>query len=66
LRDSELRNAVLRLPYFVYNNSAKAFTYGGAYPGTLHAFGKADQFQQTTLWGGPRGGNTTCCATILK
>jgi hypothetical protein len=53
-------------PYFAYNNSAKAFTYGGDYPGTQNDFGQADQFQQTKQCGGPRGPNSTYCATILK
>jgi hypothetical protein len=54
-------------PYPWYSlNKAGYYTYGGDYPGTLKDFGQADQFQQTKQCPGPRGPNTTYCATVLK
>ncbi len=53
-------------PWYAYNGAAKAFTYGGDYPGTTKDFGQASQFQQTKNCPGPRGPNTTYCATVLK
>ncbi|HEU4782309.1 MAG TPA: hypothetical protein VFS83_03115, partial [Ktedonobacterales bacterium] len=47
-------------------NKAGYYTYGGDYPGTQKDFGQADQFQQTRQCPGPRGPNTTYCATVLK
>lgn len=53
-------------PFFAYNNAAKAFTYGGDYPGTSNDFGQADQFQQTENCGGPFGANSTYCSTVVQ
>ena len=52
-------------PWFSLNK-AGYYTYGGDYPGTLKDFGQADQFQPTEQCPGPRGPNTTYCATVLK
>ena len=53
-------------PWYAYNGTARAFTYGGDYPGTTKDFGQADQFQQTMQCPSPTGPNTTYCATILR
>ncbi len=53
-------------PWFAYNGTSKAFTYGGDYPGTSDDFGQAAQFQQETNCPSPSGPNTTYCATVLK
>jgi len=53
-------------PWFAFNGTSKAFTYGGDYPGTTKDFGQADQFQQTEQCPGPFGPDTTYCATILR
>lgn len=53
-------------PWFAYNSSAHAYTYGGDYAGTTNDFGQADQFQQTLACPSPSGPNTTYCATVLK
>jgi hypothetical protein len=49
-----------------YTLGTSGFHYGIDYPDTKEDFGKADQFQQTPLCGGPFGANSTFCATILK
>jgi hypothetical protein len=53
-------------PWYAYNGAAKAFTYGGDYPGTTSDFGQANQFAPTTQCPSPSGPNTTYCATVLK
>ncbi|HLJ65737.1 MAG TPA: hypothetical protein VKX16_00075 [Chloroflexota bacterium] len=53
-------------PWYAYNDSLKAFTYGGDYPGTSEDFGQANQFQQQLLCPGPFGPDTTYCATVIK
>jgi hypothetical protein len=53
-------------PWYAFNGSLNAFTYGGDYPGTTDDFGQADQFQQTMNCGGPFGPDSTYCATLLK
>jgi hypothetical protein len=53
-------------PWFAFNGSLKAFTYGGDYPGTKNDFGQAAQFDETTDCPGPFGPDTTYCSTILK
>ena len=42
------------------------FHYGVDFPGTVDDFGKADQFQQTAMCGGPFGPNSTYCSTIVQ
>ncbi len=66
LRRRELRHTLLAPTLVRLQQAAKAFTYGGDYPGTTQDFGQADQFQQTTQCGGPFGANSTYCATVLK
>ncbi len=53
-------------PWYAYNDSLKAFTYGGNYPGTSENFGQADQFAQVPNCSGPYGVNTTYCATVVS
>jgi hypothetical protein len=53
-------------PWFAFNGTTNAFTYGGDYPGTTNDFGQAAQFQEDTNCGGPFGPNSTYCSTILK
>ncbi len=53
-------------PWFAFNGTANAFTYGGDYPGTTNDFGQAAQFQQTKSCPSPSGPNTTYCSTILR
>ena len=48
------------------DNSAKAFTYGGHYPGTTKDFGQADQFQQQKNCTSPLGGFAQYCSTVLR
>jgi hypothetical protein len=42
------------------------FHFGVDFPDTVKDFGQANQYQQTTLCGGPFGANSTYCDTILK
>jgi hypothetical protein len=53
-------------PWYAFNGTSKAFTYGGDYPGTTKDFGQADQFQQTMQCPSPSGPDTTYCSTILR
>lgn len=53
-------------PWYAYNASAKAFTYGGDYPGTTNDFHQAAQFAQSTDCPSVTGPDTTYCATVLK
>ncbi|MBV9281961.1 MAG: hypothetical protein JOZ41_17930 [Chloroflexi bacterium] len=53
-------------PWYAFNGSSNAFTYGGDYPGTTNDFGQADQFQQTMQCPSPRGPDTTYCSTVIK
>jgi hypothetical protein len=50
-------------PWYAYNGTDKAFTYGGDYPGTKNDFGQADQFQQTKSCTSPLGGFPQYCST---
>lgn len=53
-------------PWYAFNGTANAFTYGGDYAGTTNDFGQAAQFQETTSCPSPSGPNTTYCSTVLK
>ena len=53
-------------PWYAFNRTLGAFTYGGDYPGTSNDFGRALQFQQTKDCTSPKGGNPQYCSTILK
>lgn len=53
-------------PWYAYNSTLGALTYGGDYPGTKNDYRQADQFQQTLSCPSPYGANTTYCSTVLK
>jgi hypothetical protein len=53
-------------PYYAFNGADKAFTYGGAYPGTTKDFGGVDQFQETRDCTSPMGGFPQYCSTVLR
>ncbi len=53
-------------PWYAYNGTDNAFTYGGDYPGTTNDYGQALQFDQTLNCPSPYGPNTTYCSTVLK
>jgi hypothetical protein len=53
-------------PWFAFNGTASAFTYGADYPGTSFDYGQGSQFATTMQCGGPFGPNTTFCDTVLK
>jgi hypothetical protein len=53
-------------PWYAWNGSMKAFTFGGDYPGTTNDFGKTDQYQQTENCASPADGSPQYCATILR
>ena len=52
-------------PWYAFNATDGAFTYGADYPGTKFDYGQADQFAQTMACGGPFGPDTTYCDTLL-
>jgi hypothetical protein len=51
-------------PWYAYNSTLGAFTYGGDYAGTKKDFGQALQFAQTEQCS--TNGNPQYCATVLK
>jgi hypothetical protein len=53
-------------PWFAWNKTLNAFTYGGDYPGTTNDFGQALQFQQSENCASPADGSPQYCSTILK
>jgi len=53
-------------PWYAFNRTLDAFTYGGDYPGTSKDYGQALQFQQTEDCTSPAGLYPQYCATILK
>jgi hypothetical protein len=53
-------------PWYAYNSSSSAFTYGVDYPGTKFDYGQAGQFTTTPRCGGPFGPDTTYCDTPLR
>ena len=52
-------------PWYAYNGTDSAFTYGADYPGTTNDFGQADQFDQVENCTSPDGGYPQYCSTIL-
>lgn len=52
-------------PWFAFNSSSSAFTYGVDYPGTKVDYGQASQFATTPQCGGPFGSDSTYCDTVL-
>lgn len=53
-------------PFYAFNRTLSAFTFGGDYPGTSKDFGQALQFQQAKDCTSPQGGFPQYCATTLK
>ena len=53
-------------PWYAFNGTDNAFTYGGDYPGTTKDFGQAQQFQQQRNCTSPLGGFAQYCSTILR
>lgn len=53
-------------PWYAFNGTAKAFTYGADYPGTQFNYGQSAQFATTAQCGGPFGPDTTFCDTVLS
>ncbi len=53
-------------PWYAFNRTPSAFTYGGDYPGTAHDYGQGSQFATTMQCGGPFGPDSTYCDTVLR
>jgi hypothetical protein len=53
-------------PWYAFNGTLDAFTFGGDYPGTTKDFGQALQFQQDENCASPADGSPQYCATMLK
>jgi len=53
-------------PWYAFNGTDNAFTYGGDYPGTTKDFGQADEFQQQENCASPADGSPQCCSTVLR
>jgi len=53
-------------PWYAFNKTDNAFTYGGDYPGTSNDFGQATQFQQQENCVSPAGPFPQYCSTVLK
>jgi len=53
-------------PWYAYNGTDNAFTYGGDYPGTTNDFGQALQFDQQENCTSPAGPYPQYCSTVLK
>ena len=53
-------------PWYAFNGTDKAFTYGGDYPGTTNDFRQAGQFAQQKDCTSPNGSFAQYCATVLR
>jgi hypothetical protein len=53
-------------PYYAFNGTDNAFTYGGSYPGTTNDFGGVNQFQQGRNCTSPLGGFHQYCSTVIS
>lgn len=53
-------------PWFAFNGTDSAFTYGADYPGTKFDYGQAKQFATTPQCGGPFGPDSTYCDTVIS
>ena len=53
-------------PWYAWNGTLNAFTYGGDYSGTSKDYGQALQFQQDENCASPADGSPQYCATVLK
>jgi hypothetical protein len=52
-------------PWYAYNGTLKAFTYGGDYPGTTKDYGQVLQFQQQENCASPADGSPQYCSTVI-
>jgi hypothetical protein len=52
-------------PWYAFNGTDNAFTYGGDYPGTSKDYGQAAQFDQTEDCTSPNGPFAQYCSTVL-
>jgi hypothetical protein len=53
-------------PFYAFNKTDNAFTYGGDYPGTSSDFGGAAQFQTAENCLSPDGTSPQYCSTVIK
>jgi hypothetical protein len=53
-------------PWYAYNRTDRAFTFGGDYPGTANDYGQALQYDQTENCVSPAGPYPQYCSTILR
>jgi hypothetical protein len=53
-------------PWYAFNKTDNAFTYGGDYPGTSSDFGQALQFQQQENCTSPNGPYPQYCSTVIR
>ena len=53
-------------PWYAFNGTLNAFTFGGDYPGTTNDFGQGLEFQQEENCASPADGSPQYCATVLK
>jgi hypothetical protein len=53
-------------PFYAFNSTDNAFTYGGDYPGTSSDFGGAAQFQTAENCVSPDGTSPQYCSTVIK
>jgi hypothetical protein len=53
-------------PWYAYNGTDSAFTFGGDYPGTTKDYGQALQYAQTEDCVSPAGPYPQYCSTILR
>jgi hypothetical protein len=53
-------------PWYAFNTTDNAFTYGGDYPGTSKDYGQALQFQQQENCVSPAGPYPQYCSTVLR
>ena len=53
-------------PWYAFNGTDSAFTYGADYPGTQYDYGQASQFATSMQCGGPFGPDSTYCDTVLN
>jgi hypothetical protein len=59
-------NPFCSFPWYAFNGTLSAFTYGGDYPGTSKDYGQVAQFQQQEACASPADGHPQYCSTILK
>ncbi len=53
-------------PWYAYNGTDRAFTYGGDYPGTTNDLGQGAQFAEQQNCTSPIGNNPQYCSTPVK